>query len=238
MNTLRCLSTFILARVSSDSTFSRYSRSSTTSTYSSYSIFINESSQSIANHMHLAVPVQELLRSISKLTLNEAPTRCILMSNKFTYVIAAGHITCNQCQAMSKRSRQRCKAPAMKGKAVCRTHGGLSTGPRTEAGRKRCAQSKTIHGRETRKARTERSLASARLAALESVGFAIGLMSGSRTRGLQPDRMADVFSEFQTILNSASNSGACDYANAGIDMPIFEKHSIEKDVAQDFKSGF
>jgi hypothetical protein len=122
------------------------------------------------------------------------------MSNNFTYVIAAGHITCNQCQAMSKRSRQRFKAPAMRGKAVCRTHGGLSTGPRTEAGRKRCAQSKTIHGRETREVRTERSLASARLAVLESVGFSIGLMSGDRTRGVKPIRMAEAYPELQTFL--------------------------------------
>ena len=35
---------------------------------------------------------------------------------------------------------------------------------KTEVGRQRCAEAKTIHGRETREARTERSLASARLA--------------------------------------------------------------------------
>jgi hypothetical protein len=122
------------------------------------------------------------------------------MSNNFTYVIGAGHITCNQCQATSKRSRQRCKAPAMKGKTVCRTHGGVSTGPLTEAGRLRCAEAKTIHGRETREARTERSLASARLAALESVGFAIGLMSGNRTIGRRPDRMSEAYPELQALL--------------------------------------
>ena len=121
------------------------------------------------------------------------------MSNNFTYVIAAGRITCNQCQAMSKRSRQRCKAPAMKGKAVCRTHGGLSTGPNTQAGRLRCAEAKTIHGRETREARTERSLGSARLAVLESVGFGIGLLKGPRTRGVKPNRMTEAYPELQTL---------------------------------------
>ena len=122
------------------------------------------------------------------------------MSNNFTYVIAGGHIACNQCQAMSKRSRQRCKAPAMKGKRVCKTHGGRSTGPKTEAGRQRCAQAKTIHGRETREVRTERSLASARLAVLEAVGFSIGLMSGGRTRGRRPDRMAEAYPELQDVM--------------------------------------
>ena len=129
------------------------------------------------------------------------PTRCILMSNNFTYVLAGGHIKCNQCQATSKRSRQRCKAPAMKGKAVCLTHGGRSTGPKTKAGRLRCAEAKTIHGRETRETRTERSLASARLAALEAAGFSIGLMSGCRTRGRRPDRMAEAYPELQLTLN-------------------------------------
>jgi len=88
----------------------------------------------------------------------------------------------------------------MRGKAVCRSHGGLSTGCKTEAGRQRCAEAKTIHGRETREARTERSLGSARLAVLEAVGFSIGLMSGGRTRGRRPDRMAEVFPELQTLL--------------------------------------
>ena len=127
-------------------------------------------------------------------------TRCKTMSNNFTYVIAGGHITCNQCQATSKRSRQSCKAPAMKGKNVCKTHGGRSTGPKTEAGRQRCAEAKTIHGRETRKARTERSLASARLAVLEAVGYKLGFMNGTRTRGRKSDRMAESYPELQELL--------------------------------------
>lgn len=85
----------------------------------------------------------------------------------------------------------------MKGKNVCKTHGGRSTGPKTEAGLQRCSEAKTIHGRETREARTERSLASARLAVLEAVGFSIGLLSGVRTRGVRPNRMAEVYPELQ-----------------------------------------
>ena len=88
----------------------------------------------------------------------------------------------------------------MRGKKVCKYHGGLSTGPKTEAGRQRCAEAKTIHGRETRETRTERSLGSARLAVLEAVGFSIGLMSGGRTRGRRPDRMAEAYPELQTLL--------------------------------------
>ena len=133
------------------------------------------------------------------------PTRCKTMSNNFTYVIAGGHITCNQCQAMSKRSRQRCKAPAMHGSAVCRIHGALSRGATTEAGKLRARTANLKHGRETRETRTERSLASARLAVLEAVGFSIGLMSGGRTRGRRPDRMADAYPELQTLLKQRFN---------------------------------
>lgn len=111
-----------------------------------------------------------------------------------------GRVTCQRCQAKSKRTKLQCAAPALKDKRVCKTHGGRSTGPKTEAGRQRCAQAKTIHGRETREARTERSLASARLAVLEAVGFSIGLMSGSKTRGRRPDRMSEVFPELQALL--------------------------------------
>ena len=114
-----------------------------------------------------------------------------------------GRVTCQRCQAKSKRTKLQCSAPALKGKRVCKTHGGRSTGPKTEAGRQRCAQAKTIHGRETREtreARTERSLASARLAVLEAVGFSIGLMSGGRTQGVKPNRMAEAYPELQVAV--------------------------------------
>ena len=106
-----------------------------------------------------------------------------------------GRVTCQRCQAKSKRTKLQCAAPALKGKRVCKTHGGRSTGPKTEAGRQRCAEAKTIHGRETRETRTERSLGSARLAVLEEVGFLLGFMSGHRTRGRKPIQMSNVLQE-------------------------------------------
>jgi len=95
---------------------------------------------------------------------------------------------------------QECSAPASKGKTKCRLHGGASTGPKTEAGRLRCGEVKIIHGRETRTIRAERSQASARLSVLEQVGFEIGLMAGSRTRGRKPSKMGDVYPELQAAL--------------------------------------
>ena len=111
-----------------------------------------------------------------------------------------GRVNCARCQAKSKRTRLQCAAPALKGKRVCKTHGGRSTGPKTEAGRQRCAEVRTIHGRETREARTERSLGSARLAVLEAVGHQLGFMSGARTRGPKPTKVSEVYPELQAAV--------------------------------------
>ena len=50
-----------------------------------------------------------------------------------------------------------CKNAALKGKRVCRFHGGKSTGPITIDGKQRCAEAKTIHGWETREKREMRA---------------------------------------------------------------------------------
>lgn len=121
------------------------------------------------------------------------------MSNSQTFEIAGGRIACVQCQAQSKRTKQQCRAPAIAGKTKCRFHGGKSTGPKSLEGLQRCAQGRTVHGQETINMRLERSLASARLAVLESVGFALGLLQGSRTRGRKPDRMGEAYPELQAL---------------------------------------
>jgi len=63
-----------------------------------------------------------------------------------------------RCQAQSKRSKRQCRKAAIRGKQVCRIHGGKSTGPRTEQGRKGCAEAKTVHGWDTRKIREVRAV--------------------------------------------------------------------------------
>ena len=103
-----------------------------------------------------------------------------------TIETANGKINCPRCQAMSKRTRQHCGAPAERGKRVCRFHGGRSSGPKTEAGKLRIARDKTQHGDETRQARAERSAMSAKILALEDILFLIGAATGSRTRGRKP----------------------------------------------------
>lgn len=69
---------------------------------------------------------------------------------------------------------------------MCRTHGGLSTGPRTLEGRANCAAAKTVHGQETRAARAELSRDLAYIRALEELGRAVGLIAGPRASGRSP----------------------------------------------------
>ena len=71
--------------------------------------------------------------------------------------LAGGCITALRCQALSKRSKLQCNKAALKGKSVCMFHGGKSTGPITLEGKRRCAEAKTIHGRETRLIRKVRA---------------------------------------------------------------------------------
>ena len=98
-------------------------------------------------------------------------------------ITLGGRVSCQRCQAKSKRTKQQCRAPALKGKLVCKTHGGRSTGPKTQAGRQRCAEAKTLHGRETSSARRARSEKIAVLQILEEMGRLVGCIVGPKTRG-------------------------------------------------------
>ncbi|WP_442965693.1 HGGxSTG domain-containing protein [Ramlibacter sp. Leaf400] len=84
-------------------------------------------------------------------------------------------ITCAQCQARSKRTGNQCRAPAMKGKLVCKFHGGKSTGPRTQAGLEKCAATRTTHGQETKAVRGAHRAAAKRIKHLEYLARHLGL---------------------------------------------------------------
>jgi hypothetical protein len=107
------------------------------------------------------------------------------MSSLF-FLTLGGRVLCQQCSALSKRTRQQCRAPALKGKTKCRFHGGKSTGPKTLEGRVRCASAKTKTGLETRQNRAERSRRLAYLRELEAYAYENGQMIGPRTRGRPP----------------------------------------------------
>ena len=91
------------------------------------------------------------------------------------YTTLGGRVQCTQCNALSKRTRQRCQAPAIKGKTKCRFHGGKSTGAKTEHGKQRIALSKTVHGRETRAKRRESSELLSELCHIEDLMFALNM---------------------------------------------------------------
>ncbi len=104
-------------------------------------------------------------------------------------ITAGGKIKCKRCQARSSRKKQQCGKPAMLGKNVCDTHGGLSTGPRTTEGIKRIQSAHWKHGNETKEARSKRSAKSLQFLMLEKIGWHIGLFAEDSTkfRGRKPN---------------------------------------------------
>ena len=94
------------------------------------------------------------------------------------YTTLGGRVTCTQCNAKSKRTKQQCRNPAIKGKTKCKHHGGRSTGSRTPEGKARQVAANTKHDNETRAIREERSTKLAELYELEMLGRELGLISG------------------------------------------------------------
>lgn len=102
---------------------------------------------------------------------------------------AAGRIKCLRCTATSIRTKEQCGRPALKTSNTqkCQFHGGRSTGPKTAEGRQRISEVQTVHGKDTKAAKSERSLASLRLAQLEDAMHVLGMTSAPRSRGRKPN---------------------------------------------------
>ena len=98
-------------------------------------------------------------------------------------VLAGGRITCLRCTARAKGSQTQCRKPAMQGKTKCRTHGGASTGPKTQAGKDAIRRAQFKHGEQTLEAKAARSAKDAELQSLEDVLHALNMTSAKRTRG-------------------------------------------------------
>ena len=91
-----------------------------------------------------------------------------------------------RCQAARKRTggKVQCSKFAIKGKHLCRTHGGAAgSGKLTDQGRQNQIASVTIHGSETIEKRRARSLASKELKRLERLARERSLISGLGSRG-------------------------------------------------------
>ena len=132
------------------------------------------------------------------------------------YTTLGGRVQSTQCNAMSKRTRQRCQAPAIKGKTKCRFHGGRSTGPKTKAGRARIAAAHTVHGRETRQKRADTSAALAELHQLEQLGFTCGLYpeGTERMRGRKPKGMSVAAVSYLTCITWSGKNGKKRYSRS------------------------
>ena len=117
------------------------------------------------------------------------------LGNEDVMLLAGGRIRCLRCSARSKRTKLRCGAPAMKGKRVCRTHGGKSTGPRTEQGKANSAKANLKHGKYTKLAQTEHSEASAQLSQLEDAMYLLGMSDAPRCTG----RKASAYCKLESL---------------------------------------
>lgn len=104
------------------------------------------------------------------------------------YTTLGGRVTCTRCNAKSKRTKQQCRNPAIKGKTKCRHHGGWSRGSITTAGRARQIAANTKHGRETRAIRKERSAKLAELYEIEKEMRNMGMIEGSWVSRKPPSR--------------------------------------------------
>ena len=115
-------------------------------------------------------------------------------------ITAGGRIKCKRCQARSSRTKIQCFKPALKGKAVCGHHGGLSTGPKTKEGIQRIREAHWKHGNETKEARAERKAKSLMFQRLEEIGWHIGMFTGTKTRGRKSGAKLDLNNEYQLFI--------------------------------------
>jgi hypothetical protein len=129
-------------------------------------------------------------------------------------VLAGGRITCLRCTAKAKSSQTQCRKPAMQGKTKCRTHGGASTGPKTQAGKDAIRQAHFKHGRETLEAKAARSAKDAEMQSLEDVLHALNMTSAKPTRG----RKALGYTPVKTF----------EEARRWIYLDLLKKHEAEK----------
>jgi hypothetical protein len=106
-----------------------------------------------------------------------------LQSNLTT---AGGKITCPRCQARSKRTRNQCGKPALKGKSVCQFHGGRSTGAKTKAGKAGQKAAVTKSGNYTKESSEARASSMRMLHALEDAMYVLNMTDAPRTRGRKP----------------------------------------------------
>ncbi len=103
-------------------------------------------------------------------------------------VTAVSKITCRRCTAMSKRSGEQCKKPALKSSRTqkCQFHGGRSTGPKTAEGKARQRAAVVKTGDYTKEAMEDKARSVRVLAGLEDAMYVLNMTTMPRTRGRKP----------------------------------------------------
>lgn len=86
------------------------------------------------------------------------------------------------CQCLCKRTKQPCQNPAAFGMRSCRMHGAH----RLHATLSGDKHPNYRHGQATQATRQAHRATSARLRAIETLGYAIGMFTGPRTVGRKP----------------------------------------------------
>ena len=66
---------------------------------------------------------------------------------------------------------------------MCATHGGRSTGPKTEQGKANSATANLKHGKYTKQVQTEHSEAAVQLSQLEDAMYLLGMSDAPRSTG-------------------------------------------------------
>ena len=104
-------------------------------------------------------------------------------------ITAGGRIKCRRCTAKSSHTKEQCKRPASKVSKTskCSRHGGLSTGPKTKAGKDRIRAAHLKHGQETEEVKAERSAKSVMFRYLTDLGNHCNMFYRQiKTRGRPP----------------------------------------------------
>lgn len=112
---------------------------------------------------------------------------------------------CPRCQARNRQGLQ-CGKAAIRGKRVCRNHGGASRGPSME-GRLRIAKARTIHGDFSKELVAASRADKARLRVLEGIAHELGLVKGPRIRGRKPSSDNPSVEDMKGVIEALIKAG-------------------------------
>ena len=101
-------------------------------------------------------------------------------------ILAFGRTLVPRCQATNRHGDQ-CLKAAIQNKAVCRNHGGRSTGATSEAGKQRSRKANWVHGERSAEAMMKASKDAARIRELaDALRVLNALNTNERFRGAWP----------------------------------------------------